>query len=76
MNYGSICNIHYRTIIRLRHAEQAGFPLFTPYFELTDEQRRMLWEGTPYFEGINGFFRMLEENQYKIQYRVMVKRRL
>ncbi len=56
------------------HAEQAGFPIFTPYFELTDEQRRMLWEGTPYFEGINSFFRMLEENQYKIQYRVMLAR--
>ncbi|MDR0894694.1 MAG: excinuclease ABC subunit UvrA [Prevotellaceae bacterium] len=55
-------------------AEAAGFPIFTPYYELTDEQRRMLWEGTPYFEGINRFFRMLEENVYKIQYRVMLAR--
>ena len=55
-------------------AEKAGFPIFTPYYELTDEQRRMLWEGTPYFEGINAFFRMLQENQYKIQYRVMLAR--
>ena len=38
-------------------AEKADFPIFTPYYELTDEQRRMLWEGTPYFEGINAFFR-------------------
>lgn len=58
----------------IRGAEHAGFPIFTPYIELTDEQRRMLWEGTPYFEGINSFFRMLEENQYKIQYRVMLAR--
>ena len=58
----------------IRGAERAGFPIFTPYFELTDEQRRMLWEGTPYFEGINAFFKMLEENQYKIQYRVMLAR--
>ena len=58
----------------IRGAERAGFPIFTPYYELTDEQRRMLWEGTPYFEGINAFFRMLQENQYKIQYRVMLAR--
>jgi excinuclease ABC subunit A len=58
----------------IRGAEKAGFPIFTPYFELTDEQRRMLWEGTKYFEGINAFFKMLEENQYKIQYRVMLAR--
>ena len=55
-------------------AGKAGFPIFTPYYELTDAQRRMLWEGTPYFEGINAFFRMLQENQYKIQYRVMLAR--
>lgn len=58
----------------IRGAEKAGFPIFTPYYQLTDEQRRMLWEGTPYFEGINAFFRMLQENQYKIQYRVMLAR--
>lgn len=58
----------------IRGAEKAGFPIFTPYFELTEEQKRMLWEGTRYFEGINAFFKMLEENQYKIQYRVMLSR--
>ena len=58
----------------IRGAEKAGFPIFTPYFELTNEQRRMLWEGTPYFQGINAFFKMVQENQYKIQYRVMLAR--
>ena len=58
----------------IRGAEKAGLPIFTPYYELTDEQRCMLWEGTKYFEGINAFFKMLEENQYKIQYRVMLAR--
>ena len=58
----------------IRGAEKAGLPIFTPYYELTDEQRRMLWEGTRYFEGINAFFKMLQENQYKIQYRVMLAR--
>lgn len=58
----------------MRGAEKAGLPIFTPYFELTDEQKRMLWEGTKYFEGINAFFKMIEENLYKIQYRVMLAR--
>ncbi len=58
----------------IRGAERAGFPIFTPYYELSDEHRRMLWEGCRYFEGINAFFRMLQENQYKIQYRVMLAR--
>lgn len=58
----------------IRGAEKAGFPIFTPYYELTDKQRSMLWEGTPYFEGIHAFFKMVQENQYKIQYRVMLAR--
>ncbi|MBQ6746860.1 MAG: excinuclease ABC subunit UvrA [Bacteroidaceae bacterium] len=58
----------------IRGAEKAGFPIFTPYYQLTDEQKRMLWEGTPYFKGINDFFDMVKENQYKIQYRVMLAR--
>lgn len=55
-------------------AEKSGLPIFAPYYELTDEQRRMLWEGTPFFEGIHAFFKMVQENQYKIQYRVMLAR--
>lgn len=55
-------------------SRESRLPIFTPYYELTDEQRRMLWEGTPYFEGINAFFKMVQENQYKIQYRVMLAR--
>lgn len=58
----------------IRGAEKAGFPIFTPYYELTDEQRNMLWKGCKYFEGIDAFFKMVQENQYKIQYRVMLAR--
>lgn len=58
----------------IHNAEKFNFPIFTPYYELTDEQRRVLWEGNQYFHGINDFFKMLEENQYKIQYRVMLAR--
>ena len=60
--------------ILIHNADKFNFPIFTPYYELTNEQRRVLWEGNEYFHGINDFFRMLEENQYKIQYRVMLAR--
>ena len=55
-------------------APKCGFPVFKPYRELSVEERRMLWEGTEHFLGINDFFRMLEEGQYKIQNRVMLAR--
>jgi excinuclease ABC subunit A len=58
----------------IHSADKSGFPIFTPYYELTDGQRRELWEGNRYFQGINSFFRMLEESQYKIQYRVILAR--
>ncbi|MBO7337127.1 MAG: excinuclease ABC subunit UvrA, partial [Paludibacteraceae bacterium] len=41
---------------------------------LTDEERKMLWDGTQYFHGINDFFKFVQNNQYKIQYRVMLAR--
>lgn len=66
----------------IRRAEHDKFPIFTPYFELTDKQRSQLWNGLPSDAyrpedeqvSINAFFRMLKENQYKIQYRVMLSR--
>lgn len=57
-----------------RVADTAGFPIHRPYSDLTQEQRDFLWHGGHGFEGIDGFFRMVEENQYKIQYRVMMAR--
>lgn len=50
------------------------FPIHRPYFELTEAERDMLWHGVPGVLGIDSFFKMLEENQYKIQYRVMLAR--
>lgn len=55
-------------------ASKFNFPIHKPYYELTDEQRNLLWEGNKYFEGLNAFFKHLEANQYKIQYRVMLAR--
>lgn len=58
----------------IRVASQFDFPIHKPYYELTAEQREVLWRGNKYFEGIDAFFKMLEANQYKIQYRVMLAR--
>lgn len=58
----------------IRTATKFNFPIHKPYYELTDEQRQLLWKGNKYFEGLNAFFKMLEANQYKIQYRVMLAR--
>jgi excinuclease ABC subunit A len=55
-------------------AEKFDFPIHTPYFQLTDEQRRILWSGNRYFRGLNYFFKHLEKKKYKIQYRVMLSR--
>lgn len=60
--------------ILIHHADQFDFPIHKPFIELSDEQRELLWTGNSYFEGLNAFFKMLEDNQYKIQYRVMLAR--
>lgn len=51
-----------------------NFPIHKPYFQLTKEQQELLWTGNDFFSGLNDFFKMLEENAYKIQYRVMLAR--
>ncbi|MCM1034036.1 MAG: excinuclease ABC subunit UvrA [Paludibacter sp.] len=51
------------------------FPVHTPFYELTQAQKQLIWTGNQYFKGLNDFFAMLEEQQYaKIQYRVMLAR--
>ena len=55
-------------------ASKFNFPVHKPYYELTEEQRHLLWTGNQYFSGLNNFFRHLEEQTYKIQYRVMLSR--
>jgi len=58
----------------VRQAAKFDFPIHKPYYELTPQQKRVLWTGNDYFEGLNDFFRQLEEQAYKIQYRVMLSR--
>lgn len=58
----------------IRNAEKANFPIHRPYYKLSAEEKKMLWEGTPWFEGIYQFFDWVESQAYKIQYRVMISR--
>ena len=65
-----------------RRAAKDNFPIFTPYYKLTREEKDMLWHGLPSEQdkdihdqvSIDSFFNMIKENQYKIQYRVMMSR--
>jgi excinuclease ABC subunit A len=58
----------------LQEAPAHDFPIFAPYYELTQAQKDYLWHGPRDKACIDSFFKMLEENQYKIQYRVMLAR--
>lgn len=51
-----------------------GFPIHKPYYELDEKQKQLLWNGNKEVFGINAFFRYVEEQTYKIQYRVMLSR--
>ena len=56
-------------------ADKFDFPIHTPFYALTPEQKQVLWTGNEYFHGLNDFFHELESKQYvKIQYRVMLSR--
>lgn len=58
----------------LRQAHQFEFPVHTPYEALNKEEKKLLWTGNQYFEGINAFFSELESKTYKIQNRVTLAR--
>ena len=57
------------------NAAKFDFPIHTPFYALTPEQKQLIWTGNQYFRGLHEFFKELEEKQYnKIQYRVMLAR--
>lgn len=58
----------------IRIAPRYDFPIHTPYASLTEEQHDFLWHGKGPWPGIDGFFKWVDENQYKIQYRVLKAR--
>ncbi len=60
--------------ILIQNAYKFGFPIHKPYYELSEDHRKLLWSGNEYFNGLQEFFRFVEENNYKVQYRVMMSR--
>jgi excinuclease ABC subunit A len=58
----------------IKNATKFDFPIHRPYKDLTDEQKAVLWTGNQYFTGLDAFFKMLEAETHKIQYRVMLSR--
>jgi excinuclease ABC subunit A len=58
----------------VNHAYKFDFPIHKPYFELTDDQKDLVWKGNKFFTGLDDFFQELEEKNYKIQNRVMLSR--
>jgi len=58
----------------ITNAALFDFPIHKPVYQLTDEQKDLLWKGNKYFYGINKFFDHLEEKKFKIQYRVLLSR--
>jgi excinuclease ABC subunit A len=58
----------------LKSAHKFNFPVHKPIAELSKKDYQLLWQGNEYFEGIQSFFKMLEKESYKIQYRVMLAR--
>ncbi len=58
----------------LKNGHHFNFPIHTPYQDLTKDQRKLLWTGNEYFQGIHAFFAELEEKLYKVQNRVMLAR--
>lgn len=58
----------------VNNSAKFGFPIHKPYYELSRQERQLLWSGNEYFEGLDAFFKYLESERYKIQYRVMLSR--
>ena len=55
-------------------SEKYNFPIHRPYYDLTQKEKDLLWHGARGLHGIDDFFKFVEENLYKIQYRVMFAR--
>jgi excinuclease ABC subunit A len=58
----------------VNNAYKFDFPIHKPFFQLSEDQKELIWNGNEYFQGLNGFFKELEEKNYKIQNRVMLSR--
>ncbi len=69
---GETMKAYYDQLIESSH--KFGFPVHKPYKELSFEEKSLLWKGNQYFTGIDDFFKMVESNRYKIQYKYLQSR--
>lgn len=60
--------------VLVNSSHKFDFPIHRPYYELSDKEKKLLWSGNKYFQGLSAFFQHLESQAYKIQYRVMLSR--
>jgi len=58
----------------IHNADKFNFPIHRPYSDLSEKEQRLVWTGNKYFGGLDDFFKELEEQTFKIQYRVMLSR--
>ena len=58
----------------LRNGIMFDFPIHRPYFQLSEEEKSLIWTGNSQFSGLDAYFKYLEANAYKIQYRVQLSR--
>ena len=58
----------------VQYSRKMDFPIHRAYYDLSDEEKDILWNGKNEYQGLNGFFAFLESQTYKIQYRVMLSR--
>jgi excinuclease ABC subunit A len=58
----------------IMNADKFDFPIHRPYYDLSAKEKKVLWTGNSHFQGLNDFFKFLEQQIYKIQYRVMLSR--
>ncbi|MEJ5245259.1 MAG: excinuclease ABC subunit UvrA [Bacteroidota bacterium] len=58
----------------LEACRRNSIDLNKPYNELTEQELKVIWDGDALYEGVNGFFKMLEENNYKVQYRIILSK--
>ena len=58
----------------VNNAYKFDFPIHKPFYQLSEDQKELIWNGNEYFQGLHGFFKELEEKNYKIQNRVMLSR--
>jgi len=69
---GSSMDNYYKKLVN--NAYLFNFPIHKPYFELSENQKELLWKGNSYFTGIHAFFKRIEKKNYKIQNRVLLSR--